>query len=207
MTDKQINRWLRRRFSPTGWVLLVYYALLNGLSLLAMVWEALRQVRNMDHLGLQQLDPEVLMNNAWGYITAMAVIFLILHAWKGPDYWRGEVFAKEKKMPFGIFCAMVCLCVGIQLVNSLWVMGLEWLCNLNDKSLMPMLEAYGKQNPDLDLRIITPEVFDERYGDDEKEVPGKTIRAQSLPQGCIGFLCHNCKRLQIGCVGYFGAFW
>ena len=44
-------------------------------------------------------------------------------------------------------------------------------------------------------------------GDDEKEVPGKTIRAQSLPQGCIGFLCHNCKRLQIGCVGYFGAFW
>lgn len=144
MTDKQINRWLRRRFSPTGWVLLAYYALLNGLALLAMAWEALRQVYFMDHRGplwFQQLDMDALMNNAWGYITAMAVVFLILHAWKGPNYWREEVFAKEKKMPFGIFCVMLCLCVGTQLVNTLWVMGLEWLCNLNDKSLMPMMEA------------------------------------------------------------------
>ena len=25
MTDKQINKWLRRRFSQIGWVLLFYY--------------------------------------------------------------------------------------------------------------------------------------------------------------------------------------
>lgn len=144
MTDKQINRWLRRRFSPTGWVLLGYYALINGLSLAAMFWEALRQVRNMDHRGLfwfQQLDMDALMGNAWGYITAMAVIFLILHGWKGPNYWREEVFAKEKRMPLGTFAAMICLCMGSQMVNGLWVMGLEWVCNLSGKSLEPMMEA------------------------------------------------------------------
>ena len=29
MTDKQINKWLRRQFSPIGWVLVVYYGLTN----------------------------------------------------------------------------------------------------------------------------------------------------------------------------------
>ena len=144
MTDKQINRWLRRRFSPTGWVLLGYYALINGLSLAAMLWEALRQVRDMDHRGpmwFMQMDMDALMGNAWGYITAMAVIFLILHGWKGPNYWREEIFAKEKKMPIGVFGCMLCLCIGSQMVNGLWVAGLEWLYNLSGKSLEPMMEA------------------------------------------------------------------
>ena len=33
------------------------------------------------------------------------------------------------------------MCIGSQMVNSLWVSGLEFLYNLSDKSLMPMLEA------------------------------------------------------------------
>ena len=149
MTDKQINRWLRRRFSPTGWVLLAYYALINGLSLIAMLWEALYQVMKMDHRGpfwFQQLDMDSISANAWGYIVAMAVIFLILHAWKGPDYWRYEVFRKEKTMTAGTFFALLCLCVGSQMVNSFWVSGLELLFRLFDKSLMPMLETVSGES-------------------------------------------------------------
>lgn len=144
MTDKQIDRWLRRRFSPMGWVLLAYYALINGLSLIAMLWEALAQVRDMDRRGpmwFAQLDVDAIAGNAWGYITAMAVLFLILHGWKGPHYWREEVLVKEKKMPLGTFAAMLCLCIGTQGCNSLWISGLEWLYNLSDKSLMPILET------------------------------------------------------------------
>ena len=33
MTDKQINKWLRRRFSPCGWLLIGYYVLMNLLCL------------------------------------------------------------------------------------------------------------------------------------------------------------------------------
>lgn len=144
MNDKQINKWLRRRFSPTGWVLLGYYALINILSLIAMLWETLRQVYQMDHRGpswFGQLDVDAIAGNAWGYITAMAVIFLILHAWKGKEYWRGEVLAKEKPMRAGVFFSVLCLCAGSQMVNSLWVYGLEYLFNLFDKSLIPMMEA------------------------------------------------------------------
>ena len=144
MTDKQINKWLRHQFSPIGWVLLAYYGLINLFSLVAMFWEALRQVLKMDHRGpfwFQQLDMDAIAGNAWGYITAIGVLFVILYAWKGSDYWRDEVFAKEKSMSAGVFFSLLCMCIGSQMVNSLWVSGLEFLYNLSDKSLMPMLEA------------------------------------------------------------------
>ncbi len=144
MTDKQINKWLRHQFSPIGWVLLAYYGLINLFSLVAMFWEALRQVLKMDHRGpfwFQQLDIDAIAGNAWGYITAIGVLFVILYAWKGSGYWRDEVFAKEKSMSAGVFFSLLCMCIGSQMVNSLWVSGLEFLYNLSDKSLMPMLEA------------------------------------------------------------------
>ena len=144
MTDKQINKWLRHQFSPIGWVLLAYYGLINLFSLVAMFWEALRQVLKMDHRGpfwFQQLDMDAIAGNAWGYITAIGVLFVILYAWKGSGYWRDEVFAKEKSMSAGVFFSLLCMCIGSQMVNSLWVSGLEFLYNLSDKSLMPMLEA------------------------------------------------------------------
>ena len=144
MTDKQINKWLRHQFSPIGWVLLAYYGLINLFSLVAMFWEALRQVLKMDHRGpfwFQQLDMDAIAGNAWGYITAIGVLFVILYAWKGSGYWRDEVFAKEKSMSAGVFFSLLCMCIGSQMVNSLWVSGLEFLYNLSDKSLMPMLDA------------------------------------------------------------------
>lgn len=144
MTDKQIDKWLRRRFSPTGWVLLGYYALVNILSLIAMLWEALRQVWQMEHRGsfwLEQMDVDAISGNAWGYIAAIAVIFLILYAWKGKEYWLGEVFTRENPMRPGVFFCLLCFCVGSHMVNSLWISGLESCFNLFDKSLMPMMDA------------------------------------------------------------------
>ena len=37
MTDKQINKWLRRRFSIVGWVLVGYYLLMNLMVLLEVL--------------------------------------------------------------------------------------------------------------------------------------------------------------------------
>lgn len=137
MTDKQINKWLRRQFSPAGWILVGYYVLMNVLCILAMVWEAAAQ---MLQNGFENVNPEALMQNAWGYIVSIFVALVILHAWKGPEYWRKEIFCREKKMRPGVFFAVMCLCMGTQMVNSLWVMGLEFLFSLSGKSLMPLLE-------------------------------------------------------------------
>ena len=137
MTDKQINKWLRRRFTAAGWLLVAYYVVMNLLCILAMAWEAAAQ---MLQNGFETVEPEALMQNAWGYIVSTFVAMVILHAWKGPVYWREEIFRREKKMRFGVFLTVLCLCMGTQMVNSLWVMGLEFLFSLSDKSLMPFLE-------------------------------------------------------------------
>lgn len=144
MNDKQINKWLRHQFSPIGWVLLAYYGLINLFSLVAMLWEALRQVLKMDRRGpfwFEQLDIDAIAGNAWGYITAIGVLFVILWAWKGTDYWRRDMFVKEKPMTAGAFFAFLLLCMGSQMVNSFWVSGLELVYNLFGKSLVPMMEA------------------------------------------------------------------
>lgn len=144
MTDKQINKWLRSRFSVIGWVLIGYYLLVNGLTMISMLWEALRQMQGLIGQGRNwwmEMDMNAIAANAWGYIVAIAVLFCILHAWKGPGYWRREVLVKEKPMNPGVFFSLLCLCVGSQMVNSFWLSGLEFLFNRFDKSLMPLLES------------------------------------------------------------------
>lgn len=138
MTDKQINKWLRRRFSPAGWLLIGYYILINLMAMLAMLWEGAAQALRF---GFENLNVEALSQNAWGYIVATFTVFTVLHGWKGPEYWRQEVFAREKRMRPGVFFGMLCLCMGSQMVNSLWIWGLEFLFSLGGKSLMPMLES------------------------------------------------------------------
>lgn len=144
MNDKQINRWLRWQFSVIGWVLIGYYLLVNGLTMIGMFWEVLQQMRELigrTRFWWTELDMDAIASNAWGYIAAIAVLFLILHAWKGPRYWRTEIFVKEKSIRPGVLLAVLCMCAGSQMVNSFWIGGLEVLFNLADKSLLPLLEV------------------------------------------------------------------
>jgi membrane protease YdiL (CAAX protease family) len=53
---------------------------------------------------------------------------------------------KEKSIRPGVLLAVLCMCAGSQMVNSLWVGGLEVLFNLADKSLMPLLEAVSGES-------------------------------------------------------------
>lgn len=135
MTDKQINRWLRRRFSLSGWVVLGYIGLMYLLTDLALV--------QMEAAGfLRGVMPswDALAGNAWGYILAILVGIVVLHSWKGLEYWKNEVFHRENTMSFGVFAACALLMTGTQLLNSLWIAGLEGVLNLFDRSVMPYLE-------------------------------------------------------------------
>ena len=158
MTDKQINKWLRRQFSPIGWVLLVYYGLINLLSLMAMGFEALRQMLGLIGTGrnwFYHLDMDAMLGNAWGYIMAIVVLFLILHAWKGPAYWKQEVFAKEKPMKSGVFFSLLFLCIGTQMVNGLWVAILEFLYGLAGESLEVIMEAVSGSSGTFSMFLYT----------------------------------------------------
>ena len=114
MNEKQINKWLRKRFSPVGWTLVGYYVLMNILVSVAMLRDVIAGYLNAFIEGNDQYVPDVsaLTGNAWGYIAAVAVALVILYAWKGREFWGGEVLRREKPMKPGTLLCMVCLCAG-----------------------------------------------------------------------------------------------
>lgn len=142
MEEKKINKFLRRRFSAICWILIGYNVLMNILVLAAVGVEAVYQsMASLMGGEFPQLDLSSLMNNAWGYILSIAVAMVVLLAWKDADFWKEEVFRKEKTISAGIFFCLMSLCIGSQMVNSLWITLLESLLNQFDLSVMQILET------------------------------------------------------------------
>ena len=143
MNDKKINKWLRRRFGPVSWALVGYHVLMTLLVSAAMLTDEiagyLRAFARGDFRYIPDMD--ALSGNGWGYILAAAAALVILYAWKGGDFWGGEVLAREKPMRPEAFACMLCLCVGAQTVNSLWISLLELVMNLFGRSAIGTLEA------------------------------------------------------------------
>ena len=147
MTDKQINKWLRRRFSLVGWGMIGFYVLLNLLASLCIWWEALRQALPMAAAGrFPEIDLYAASNNAWGYMLSAVVALAILDAWKGPDHRKREIFAKGQRMSAGVFACLLCLCLGAQMINTLWLTLLETVMNFFGSSVMPLLESVSGSN-------------------------------------------------------------
>ena len=145
MEEKQIRKYLRHQFRPLGWSLVVYYFIMNIMVIMAMAVDAAEIVLSALSKGRPILPMEKMMEtisgNAWGYLAAIAVALTILLAWKGWDFVREEIFAKQKKMGFGTFCGIVCVFLGCQVAVSLYASVLEFLLNCVGLSAMTALEA------------------------------------------------------------------
>ena len=142
MTDKQINKWLRRQFSPIGWGLVAFYGILNLLAALGIGVEVLKQLLPSIAAGeFPQIDWNSTMNNGWGYIAAVLTVLAIAHAWKGPDHFRREVCAKVQPLAIREAAILLCLCIGAQMVNTAWITMLETVMNLFGRSVLEDLEA------------------------------------------------------------------
>lgn len=142
MEEKQVNKWLRRQFSVVGWVLLIYYGLMNVLVIGTMIVDEVKQYLKGFAAGnfYPEMDPSALANNASGYILTIFLGLLILWAWKGGDY-RREILHKEAPMKPGTFFAMLTLMAGAQLISGLWLETLEAIMNRFGKSILDMLDA------------------------------------------------------------------
>ena len=143
MTDKQINRWLRRRFSPIGWLLLLYYGLMTMLTSLTVFTDLVKQYAWSYAAGdfSGYINWDAIYGNAWGYVAAMLVGFAVLDAWKGSDFRKQEILKKEAPMKPSTFLCLLLFCMGAQLANSLWITLLELLLSPFGKSVMPILES------------------------------------------------------------------
>ena len=143
MDERQINKRLRREFRTPGWLLIAYFVLMNVLVMVAMFGDMMKQIMDSFAVGkfMTEPDMEALMNNAWGYLWAVAVAMLFLFVWKDRSFWKEQVFARRGKMGFGRFLIMLCVCMAIQFINGFWVEGLELFMNMFDKSILETLES------------------------------------------------------------------
>ena len=143
MTDKQINKWLRRRFSQIGWVLLSLYGLMVLMAILMAFVDVAKQslwsFAAGDFSGFINWD--AVNANGWGYIASIIVGFCLLDAWKGSTFWKQALTQREKPMRGSAFLCILILCMGAQMANSLWITLLELLLMPFGKSVMPVLES------------------------------------------------------------------
>lgn len=151
MTDKEINKQLCRGFSTLGWAVAGYCILMNLLVVLAVAADALSQSLRSLADDSFTVDLEAISGNAWGYLLLIAVGLVVLQAWKGRDYWKQEVLVKEKPMTLGVLFGVLSLCIGAQVVYSLWVTAVELVMNLFGKSVMPILESISGSSDTLSM--------------------------------------------------------
>lgn len=138
------KKTLRRRFSTIGWILLIYYAIMNVSVFLAVFVEAI--IRMMGLLSRGSMDD--IMNvtmaaaeSAWGYFLATAVGLLILLCWKKPRFWKNEIWARGKPMNPGSFFAILSIFISGQMIYQIMVMLTETILNIFGLSIMEGLES------------------------------------------------------------------
>lgn len=88
MEERQINKWLRRQYSPLGWSLLGYYGILNVLVLASTMALTGQQWLMAMWTGDWErwMDPSLAAGDGWGYLWSIVVGALVLYAWKGSDF-------------------------------------------------------------------------------------------------------------------------
>ena len=134
MTDREINKLLRRRFGTAGWTLLIYYGVMNIMVILAMFVQGMADALGAVRAGVMPDPAKItagIAGNAWGYLYAAAVGLVILIGWKGLPYLGKEMWLPRRKMDSVSFLAVLCVFVSTQLVFSV-------LTDLLDSLLSPL---------------------------------------------------------------------
>lgn len=141
---KVMKKDLRRRFSGTGWTLLIYYIILNASVLLWVffesIWNMLQTMLYGESGNLEQIAATA-SESGWGYFLAAAIGLLILLLWKKPRYFREEIFAKGKPMGIGAFFGILCVFLGGQFLSQMMISIMELVLNLFGYTMIEGMEA------------------------------------------------------------------
>ena len=135
----QMRKNLRRYLGATGWILLVYYLLMNVAVIGWAVFETLFSVAGSIMQGDVEAVEEAALRAAesgWGYCVAVAIGLLILLLWKKPGYFRYEIWAKGKTMKAGAFLGITCVFLSGQMISQISIVVMELILNGFGYSIM-----------------------------------------------------------------------
>ena len=140
MDDRLIRKQLRGQMNINGWVMLLYYALMNVMVTAMFVSQILAYAMNGVELTEEQMNG-LLLSNGWGYVIASITGFVLLLLWKKKQFCFHEIWKSDKRMTFGSFLVLLCLFLGGQGLFQLYSWGLEFLLNQIGLSGMAAIES------------------------------------------------------------------
>ena len=151
---KAMKKDLRRRFSGTGWTLLIYYLILNVAVIFWMMFETIVAVlKSLPTGGMP--DPGQIITDAsqsgWGYVLAILIGLLILLLWKKPRYFKEELFTKGRPMGAGTFFGILCVFLGGQFLSQMMLSVTELVLNIFGYSILGGLEALAVDFSDFSM--------------------------------------------------------
>ncbi|MBO4937833.1 MAG: CPBP family intramembrane metalloprotease [Oscillospiraceae bacterium] len=156
------ERWrrkeLRRRFSAVGWMLLIYYGIMNVSVFFAVFVESI--IRMMGKLSAGSMDEIINVTmeaaeSAWGYFLAVAVGLIILLCWKKPRFWKEEIWERGRPMHPGSFFGILCLFLSCQAVYQTVTMLSELILNLLGFSILEGMEAMAVDSSNFSMFLYT----------------------------------------------------
>lgn len=159
MYEKQMRKFLRSKFNPMGWSLLLYYLIMNFAVLMVVLTDVLiRFVEMITQSGMESLAEnaeqivwDCFMSNGWGYFLAAVIGFVILLLWKGNRFCFHDIWVSQQRMNGWDFVSLLCIFVGGQLVFQLFSSLLEWVLNLIGFSAMEAIESASVQIDSLSM--------------------------------------------------------
>lgn len=149
MDEKTRKKQIRKDFSRQGWILLIYYGILNlSVMLCNVIGAVIESISTFIEYGvsvsyeyLEQRIYESSMGNGWGYFLAIAVGFLILLMWKGKEFTFHELYQKGKPMTFRDLMSILCIFMSAQFLFQIFATLVELLLNLFGLSALAALES------------------------------------------------------------------
>lgn len=140
MDEKLIRKQLRGQMNINGWVMLLYYALMNVMVTLLFMSQIFAYALNGIELSEEQLN-QLLMSNGWGYVIASVTGFILLLLWKKKQFCFHEIWKSDRRMTCGSFVVLLCLFLSGQGLFQLFSWGFEFLLNQIGLSGMAAIET------------------------------------------------------------------
>lgn len=136
------NKALRKRVGSTGWMVLLYYILMNVCAVIGSIIETAVAMAGALPDGMDAMYDAAMEDSggAWGYIAAAVIGMIVLLAWKKRRYWREQIWAKGRPMKCGDFFGILAIFLSGQLFYQIYVITLEVGLNICGLTMLEGLE-------------------------------------------------------------------
>lgn len=152
------RKQLRRSFSTVGWVLVIYYLIMNAAVILTAIVETI--VRMMGKIAAGNTRDimaaaEEATSSGWGYFLAAAVGLIVLLCWKKKRFWKEEIWSRGKPIKAGSFLGILCIFVGCQCVTQMVATTVELILNMFGLSILEGMNALSADGTNFSMFLYT----------------------------------------------------